>query len=253
MNRIIRNRTLLFLLLFTLFSTKGYPKEIVINAKDYGLKQNEDAVPALRKALEACIAQKATKLIIPQGRYDCYPAKATEKYLRVSNNDNGMKRILFPLQDMKNFEIDGQGSQFIMHGQMVAVDVDNCTDIKLTNFSIDWNKPFYFQGEVVAIDKSSNSFDLRVFEECDYEIVAHELLFLEKAKKAIRTWSRWSIPLEDDYGWEQNIDWNIWYDSKTKAPAFGHGVSILRSYLAYVVCMVSNWAFNLPKRAILSD
>ena len=99
MNRIIRNRTLLFLLLFTLFSTKGYPKEIVINAKDYGLKQNEDAVPALRKALEACIAQKATKLIIPQGRYDCYPAKATEKYLRVSNNDNGMKRILFPLQD----------------------------------------------------------------------------------------------------------------------------------------------------------
>ena len=71
---------------------------------------------------------------------------------------------------------------------------------------------------------------MKVHEECDYEIVAHELLFVEKAKKAIRTWERWSIPLEDDYGWEQNIDWNIWYDSKTKAPAFGHSESLLRSY-----------------------
>jgi hypothetical protein len=205
-------------------------QEITVNAGDYGLTQEEDAVPALRKALEACVEQGATKLIIPKGKYNCFPAKATEKYLRVSNNDNGMKRILFPLEGIKDFEIDGQGSQFIMNGQMVAIDVDNCEDITLNNFSIDWKKPFYFQGEVVAVNKETNSFDLKVYEECDYEIVAHELLFLEKAKKAIRTWERWSIPLEEDYGWEQNIDWNIWYDSKTKAPAFDHGKSILRSY-----------------------
>jgi len=202
----------------------------IVNASDYGLKQGEDAVPALRKALEACIEQGATKLIIPKGKYDCYPSKAVEKYLRVSNNDNGMKRILFPLESLKNFEIDGQGSQFILNGEMVAFDVDHCEDIKLTNFSIDWKKPFYFQAEVVAVNPETNSFVLKVYEECDYEIVANELLFLEKANKAIRPWKQWSVPLEDDYGWEQNIDWNIWYDSKTKAPAFMHGESLLRSY-----------------------
>lgn len=206
------------------------PQQITINAKDYGLTQEGDAVPALRRALEACVTKNATKLIIPKGTYNCYPDRATEKYLRVSNNDNGMKRILFPLEGMKNFEIDGQGSEFIMHSQMVALDVAHCENIKLSNFAIDWNKPFYFQGEVVAIDQKRNSFDLKVHKECDYEIVAHELLFVEKAKKAIRTWKRWSIPLEDDYGWEQNIDWNIWYDSKTKAPAYGHEWSILKSY-----------------------
>jgi len=211
-------------------SMSTHATEKIVNAADYGLTQEGDAVPALRRALEACVKQGATKLIIPKGIYNCFPGKATEKYLRVSNNDNGMKRILFPLVGMRNFEIDAQGSQFMMHGQMVAVDVDNCENVKLTNFSIDWKKPFYFQGEVVAIDEESNSFDLKVYEECDYEIVAHELLFVEKANKAIRTWSRWSIPLEDDYGWEQNIDWNIWYDSKTKAPAFNHMGSILRSY-----------------------
>lgn len=204
--------------------------ETVINAADYGLSQDGDAVTALRSALEACVETGATKLIIPKGTYDCYPEKATEKYLRVSNNDNGMKRILFPLEGMSNFEIDGQGSSFIMNGQMVAIDVDHCADITLKNFSIDWKKPFYFQGEVVAFDEASSSFDLRVHDECDYEIIAHELLFLEKPKKAIRTWQRWSVPVEDDYGWEQNIDWNIWYDSKTKAPAYNHGESILRSF-----------------------
>ncbi len=225
-----RVNTVLLLLFVLLFSFRGYGGEIVINAKDHELKMNEDAVPALRSALEACIEKGASKLIIPKGVYNFYPGKATEKYLRVSNNDNGMKRILFPLEGMKNFEIDGNGSLFIMHGQMVAFDVDHCEDISLTNFSIDWHKPFYFQGEVLAVNKESNSFDLKVHEECNYEIVANEMLFLEKANKAIRPWKQWSIPLEDDYGWEQTIDWNIWYDSKTMAPAFNHGASLLRSY-----------------------
>lgn len=216
-----------FVLLFTF---QGYANDVVINAKDYGLEASKDAVPALRRALEACVEKGASKLIIPKGVYNCYPGKATEKYLRVSNNDNGMKRILFPLEDMKDFEIDGQGSQFIMHGHIVPIDVGNCRNIKLTNFSIDWSKPFFFQAEVVALNQENNSFDLKVYEECDYEIVANELLFVEKAKKAIRPWKQWAVPLEDDYGWEQTIDWNIWYDSKTKAPAFNHAASILRSY-----------------------
>ena len=225
------NFWLLIVLLFSLFTCAGCTeKKMIINAADYGLTQGEDAVPALRKALEACREQGATKIIIPKGKYDCYPAKAIEKYLRVSNNDNGMKRILFPLQGMQNFEIDAQGSLFILNGQMMAVDLDHCENIILSNFSIDWKKPFYFQAEVVSVNPETNSFDLKVYEECDYEIVANELLFLEKANKAIRTWNQWSIPLEDDYGWEQNIDWNIWYDSKTKAPAFNHGVSLLKSY-----------------------
>ena len=219
----------LFITLF-IVSINANATETVINAADYGLKQGEDAVPAIRKALEACIEQNATKLFIPHGKYDCYPGKATEKYLKVSNNDNGMKRILFPLEGMRDFEIDGQGSQFILNGQMVAFDVYNCENITIRNLSIDWNKPFYFQGEVIAVNEETNSFDLKVFEECDYEIVAHELIFLEKPKSAIRPWKKWSIPTQESFGWEQNIDWNIWYDAKTKAPAYKFGRSILRSY-----------------------
>lgn len=224
-------KTLLALFLGTYIIASACQKqEVIINAGDYGLTESEDAVPAIRKALEACVAQNATKLVIPKGKYKCFPTKATEKYLRVSNNDNGMKRILFPLSGMNNFEIDGQGSEFIMHGQMVTVAIDHSKNIKLRNFSIDWNKPFYFQGNVVAVNPENNSFDLKVYEECDYEIVADELIFLEKANKATRPWREWALVMEDNYGWEQDINWNIWYDSKTKAPAFGHVTKLLRSY-----------------------
>ncbi len=33
------------------------------------------------------------RLIIPEGENDCYPDKAFEKFVRVSNNDDGMKRM----------------------------------------------------------------------------------------------------------------------------------------------------------------
>jgi len=124
-----------FIVALFVISISASATEKIVNAADYGLTQEGDAVPALRRALEACVEQGSTKLIVPKGIYNCFPGKANEKYLRVSNNDNGMKRILFPLEGMRNFEIDGQGSQFIMYGQMVAVDVDNCENIKLTNFS----------------------------------------------------------------------------------------------------------------------
>ncbi|KXB08188.1 hypothetical protein AKJ55_01340 [candidate division MSBL1 archaeon SCGC-AAA382M17] len=205
-------------------------QEKIINAANYGLKQGADAVPALRKALEVCVEENATKLIIPKGKYDCYPDMATEKYVRVSNNDNGMKRIVFPLEGLKNFEIDGQGARFIMYSQILPFNIEGCENITIRNLSIDWNKPFYFQGTVIATHESTNSFDLKVFEECDYEIVANELIFLEKPGKAIRTWKQWAMPVKKDFGWEQNIDWNIWYDSKIKAPAYKGNECLLRSF-----------------------
>ena len=214
----------------SLFSV-GLLAQAVINAKDFGLDETKDATTALLKALQSCRDLNAGKLIIPKGTYKFYPDKALEKYVHISNNDDGLKRIAFPIYDFDGLEIDGQGSLFIMHGEMLAVNVDGSKNIILRNFSIDWNKPFNFQGEVVAINPQTNSFDLKVYDECDYEIVANELVFVEKPGKAVRTWRQWPLPVKDNIGWEQNLDWNIWYDPVTKAGALnGGGNHILRSY-----------------------
>jgi len=202
----------------------------VINAGDFGLKEGLDATPAIRLALEACLEVGASKLVIPEGTYLLYPDRAVEKYVHISNNDDGLKRIAFPLHGLDDFEVDANGSLFIMHGEMVTFDVQECENIRLKNFSIDWNKPFYFQGQVVAVHEELNAFDLKVHDECDYEIVANELVFLEKPGKAVRTWSDWAMHMKQDLGWEQNLDWNIWYDPSTMAAAYNGWPLTLRSY-----------------------
>lgn len=201
-----------------------------VNAADFGLKEGEDATLAIRLALEACQAQDARRLVIPAGTYLFYPEKAAEKYVHISNNDDGLKRIAFPIHGYRDFEIDAGGAKFIMHGEMVAFDIQNAENIVLKNFSIDWNKPFYFQGQVINVHEDLNAFDLKVYEECDYEIVANELIFLEKPGTAVRTWRDWAMSMKQDMGWEQNIDWNIWFNPQTKAGAFGAGPHALRSW-----------------------
>ena len=201
-----------------------------LNAGDFGLTTTADATPAIRRALEACQAQDARKLVIPGGTYHFHPEKAMEKFVHISNNDDGLKRIAFPIQGFRDFEIDASGARLIMHGEMVTFDIQDAEDITLKNFSIDWIKPFYFQGQVTRILEAENAFDLKVYEECDYEIVANELVFLEKPGMAIRTWKSWAMPMKQDLGWEQNIDWNIWFDPSTRAGAYGAGPCALRSW-----------------------
>jgi hypothetical protein len=150
--------------------------------------------------------------------------------VEVSNNDNGLRRIVFALEEMENLEIDGQGARFVMHGRIIPFHLQRCAHINLHNFSIDWHKPFYFQAQVVAVHPEENAFDLEVHDECDYEIVADELIFLEKPGQAVRPWKQWAHPVRRDYGWEQSIDWNIWYDPATLAPAYRYTESLLRSY-----------------------
>ena len=95
----------------------------VVNAKDLGLKEGMDATPVIRLALEECIARKAGKLVIPKGTYLLYPDRAVEKYVHISNNDDGLKRIAFPLHGLTDFEVDANGALFIMHGEMVTLAV----------------------------------------------------------------------------------------------------------------------------------
>ena len=46
------------------------------------------------------------KLEFERGTYHFYPENATEKYLTISNNDNGYKKIAFPFFDYSIVEIN---------------------------------------------------------------------------------------------------------------------------------------------------
>jgi len=125
----------------------------VIDVSQFGAfpDDDKDDTGAVRTALEQAKKQGATKLVFPKGRYDFYPDKALMRHQFVSNNDEGIKSIVFPLDGMQSFEIDGQGSDFLFHGFLSPVAIDNSSGIVLRGFTIDYMRTFHSEGKILAV------------------------------------------------------------------------------------------------------
>ncbi|MEN9841719.1 MAG: hypothetical protein RL376_1519 [Verrucomicrobiota bacterium] len=153
-----------------------------ISAADFGLKPDSgaDATAGIRDAINAARSQGGGKLVFAPGRYDIYPQFASEKYLFVSNNDEGLKRVAFMLTELKNLEIDGQGASFVFHGPMVPFLIENSSDVTIKNLSFDFSRPIHSEGKVLAV--TPESVDLEISEEFPYEIRNGILVFTNGKK-----------------------------------------------------------------------
>jgi hypothetical protein len=94
-----------------------------------------------------------TKLIrIPAGRHAVFPGDLPARACYVSNNDSGIRPVLFDLTDLNGVEIDGQGAALIFHGEVIPFMAERCRDLKIAGLSIDWDRPFMSQGVVREAD-----------------------------------------------------------------------------------------------------
>lgn len=125
-----------------------------LSMADFGARADDlsDSTQAVVAALKACREQGADTLTFEPGRYDFYPEKAGERYLFVSNNDEGMKRIVFDLAGVNNLRIDGRGARFVFHGFLCPFYLERSEGVVLENFSIDFERPFHSEGVIVAVD-----------------------------------------------------------------------------------------------------
>ncbi len=152
-----------------------------IDMAAFGAKADgSDTTPSVRAALEKVRSGKATKLTFPPGRYDFHPERASEEYLFVSNNDEGLKRVAFPLTNLEGVEIDGGGSTFVFHGYTIPFLIDKSTGITLRNFSVDFSRPFHSEGKVLAI--TPDHVDLEFSKEFPHEIRNGVLVFTDGQK-----------------------------------------------------------------------
>jgi len=148
----------------------------VIDMAAFGAKADgSDTTPSVRAALEAVRSGKATKISFSAGRYVFWPERASEQYLFVSNNDEGLKRIAFPLNGVDGLEIDGGGATFVFHGSTVPFLLADSNDITLSNFSVDFSRPFHSEGQLLKI--TPNHVDLEFSEEFPHEIRNGVLVF----------------------------------------------------------------------------
>jgi hypothetical protein len=172
--------------------TKYYVFEASGNDKDFTSKVFE----VLQNANElACTIEFKT------GTYNFYPESAYEKYVKISNNDNGLRKFIFPLEGRKNITINGNGSTFIFHGSVIPFLIENSTNIKIENLNIEYDFPFDLEGLVVANNQEEKTFDLKIHEDNKYNIKDNILYF-------------------SGYDWEIGLGENIVYNAKTKSPEY---------------------------------
>ncbi|MDZ8120511.1 alpha-1,3-galactosidase-related protein [Pontiella agarivorans] len=111
-----------------------------------------DRMPELRAALEQ-VKDRDVKLVFAAGEYRFRPDFALHRYCYITNHDNGLKNIAFLFDGFDSVEIEGNGSEFIFHGQMFPFRFENCSRVTVKDVVVDWDIPFCFQGEVVAVNE----------------------------------------------------------------------------------------------------
>ena len=152
-----------------------------INVADFGaLPDGKDDTRAVKAALQACKEQGATKLVFPKGRYDFHAVFADEMYCYISNNDEGLKRVAFPMLGIENLTLDGQGSEFMFHGFINPFIVDHSKNITFENFAIDFSRPFH--SEAIILGHDAEGMDVEISKGFPFKVHRGTLLFTDGQK-----------------------------------------------------------------------
>lgn len=177
-----------------------YGNAQTINVSDYGIKPGKDVTLEVYRLITSLKGKKEVTLFFPKGKYEFYPENAYEEYRAVTNHDNSLKHIAFPIYGFQDFTIDGNGSTFNFHGKICPIVVENSENTTLKNFKIDWEHSFVNELKVIENNSKENSFVVEVNNgKFGFEVKNNEILF-------------------NHYDWQDVIGQNIAFDSKTRAP-----------------------------------
>ncbi|MDR1456241.1 MAG: right-handed parallel beta-helix repeat-containing protein [Tannerella sp.] len=176
----------------------GWPaaaQTIKVSVADFGLKPGtrENAVPYVKKALEACRASRNALIVFPRGRYDFWPQHCTERaYFESNTTDVNPKRLAVLVDRAEGLIIDGEGSDFVFHDRMQPFTVDRSRHITLRNFTVDWDIPLTAQALVTQSADSCIDLQINILES-PYLIEDGKLLFVGEGWK-----SPWEGTMEFD-------------------------------------------------------
>lgn len=110
-------------------------------------------------------------LSLKKDTYEFHTTYCTESYHYVTNNDHGLQKIAFHLNHKHHVVIDGNGSTFLFFGRIAPFFVEQCSHITLKNFTIEYQRPLYTQGEIVKA--TANAVWLKI-ERNEYPYTVHE-------------------------------------------------------------------------------
>ncbi len=143
------------------------------------LNDSSDATVAVLNTINRLDSESINTITFEKGTYHFYPEKAEEQFCYISNHNDPLARIAFPLEGVSDLTIDGSGSTFIFHGRMIPFLVEDGNNITITNLTIDFADSFHGEGVVVATNSKEKSFDLKISDRYPYEIRNGQLTFVK--------------------------------------------------------------------------
>lgn len=123
-----------------------------------------DMTASIRNILEQAKTEDI-HLIFEKGIYKFMPDYALGTYLPITNHGNGYKRIIFNFNKFRSVIIEGNGSEFIFHGLSMPFLFDGCKRVQVNNLTVDWDIPFTFLGEVIAVNADEGWRDIKPFKD----------------------------------------------------------------------------------------
>jgi len=147
---------------------------IIVASTTFGIAQNPNSIiikpidgdmtPVIHQILERAKTNDI-HLIFEKGVYRFMPDYAIGKYLEITNHGNGYKRIIFNFNGFRSVTIEGNGSEFIFHGQVMPFLFEDCNSVNVNGLIIDWDIPFTFLGEVTGVNEEEGWRDIKPFKE----------------------------------------------------------------------------------------
>ncbi|MEC4724367.1 right-handed parallel beta-helix repeat-containing protein [Shewanella sp. D64] len=218
--------SLLFLFVFVFYSSLAIAsvnsandseinKSKTMFAVEYGIVKDNlsDNTFSLMKLLSKAKENGTKKIVFEKGRYDFYPDRAQEHYLYVSNNDEGLKRVIFPIVDFEELIIDGQGANFIFHGGVNPFLIQGSSQITLKNLSIDFQRTFHNEARILNVGQGF--MDLHIPIEYPYDIKSGTLKFLPLPDDFADTYStqrlrtRKAMDLIPEYTYKRMLEFDV--------------------------------------------
>ncbi len=115
-----------------------------------------DAIKSIKKSVKK--GDKVT-LSFPKGVYNFHEENSSERIYYISNHDqNNPKKVGIAIEDIDNFTLEGNGSEFIFHGTMIPLAILRCENSNFKNFSIDFKNPHIAQSTIISSDSKGITF-----------------------------------------------------------------------------------------------
>ncbi len=152
---------LMHLALTTAWLTTAGATPTWIDVTDFGAvpDNGEDDTLAVMEAIAHAHEVEYPVVRFPKGRYH---------FAEGANAEDPRRPFIF--REIDGLVVEGEGAELIFSGLVAPFHFSHCSDVTVRGLTIDWDRPPFSAGEIVAID--GLTFDVRVFD--DYPVEGGE-------------------------------------------------------------------------------